>query len=93
MKFLATISSAEMQANLPLYITYGPTNKASFELGIIDDALARRLPSHPDNAKLQLPVNLDWYTAFEQEAGNRATVSGSSGSKIGGEDKLERGEV
>ena len=68
MKFLATISTAEMQANLPLHITYGPTNKASYELGIIDDALARRLPSHPDNAKLQLPVNLDWYIAFEQEA-------------------------
>ena len=56
MKFLAEISKAELQANLPLHITYGPTNKAAYDLGVIDDALARRMPSHPDNAKLQLCV-------------------------------------
>jgi len=71
MKFLAKISTAEMQANLPQYITYGPSNKASYELGKIDDALARSLPSHPDNAALQLVVDeegLAWYEKFDKKA-------------------------
>ena len=68
MKFLAEISKAELQANLPLHITYGPTNKAAYDLGVIDDALARQMPSHPDNAKLQLPISLDWYAKWEQKA-------------------------
>jgi putative spermidine/putrescine transport system substrate-binding protein len=71
MKFLAKISTAEMQANLPLYITYGPANKASYSLGIIDDALARSLPSHPDNAAQQLATSaesLEWYINYDKKA-------------------------
>lgn len=68
MKALAEMSKPEIQANLPKYITYGPSNKKAYELGTIDDALARRMPSHPDNAKLQLPINLDWYEKYEQKA-------------------------
>lgn len=68
MKFLAEISKPEFQANLPKYITYGPTNKAAYEIGKIDDKLARQMPSHPDNAALQLPVSLDWYAKYEQKA-------------------------
>lgn len=68
MQFLAEISKAEHQANLPLYITYGPTNRKAYEIGKIDDALARAMPSHPDNAKLQVPVSLAWYAKWEQKA-------------------------
>ena len=68
MKFLAEISKAEYQANLPNYITYGPTNKKAYEIGKIDKAVAEKLPSHPDNAKLQLPVDIAWYAEFEQKA-------------------------
>ncbi len=68
MKFLAEISKAELQANLPLHITYGPTNKKAYELGTIDDALARKMPSHPDNAALQVAISLDWYAKWEQKA-------------------------
>ncbi len=68
MKFLAEISKAEYQANLPKYITYGPTNKMAYEIGKIDKAVAEKLPSHPDNAKLQLPVDIAWYAEFEQKA-------------------------
>jgi len=68
MKFLNEISKAKHQANLPKYITYGPTNKAAYDLGIISDDVARALPSHPDNAKLQLPVSLEWYAANQQKA-------------------------
>jgi putative spermidine/putrescine transport system substrate-binding protein len=68
MKFLAEISKPEMQANLPLHITYGPTNKKAYEIGQIDDALARKMPSHPDNAALQVPINLEWYAKWEDKA-------------------------
>ena len=65
MAFLAEISKAEYQANLPKYITYGPTNKAAYDLGTIDEAVAKALPSHPDNAELQLPVDIEWYAKWE----------------------------
>ena len=68
MKFLAEISKAEYQANLPKYITYGPTNKAAYDLGKIDEAVAVKLPSHPDNAAKQLPVDIEWYGKFETQA-------------------------
>ena len=65
MEFLAEISKAEYQANLPKYITYGPTNQGAFEIGVIDEKAAKGLPSHPDNARQQLPINLDWYGKWE----------------------------
>ena len=65
MKFLAEISKAEYQANLPKYITYGPTNKAAYDYPTIDKEVAKTLPSHPDNAGLQLPVSLEWYAKWE----------------------------
>jgi putative spermidine/putrescine transport system substrate-binding protein len=68
MKFLAEISKAEYQANLPEYITYGPTNKAAYDLGKIDDATARALPSHPNNVPMMLSVQLDWYAEHRTEA-------------------------
>ncbi len=60
-----------MQANLPKYITYGPSNKAAYGLGIIDEAVARSLPSHPENAALQRTVDAEalvWYENFDKKA-------------------------
>ena len=68
MEFLAEISKAEYQANLPKYITYGPPNKAAYDLGTIDEAVSRALPSHPDNAAIQLPVDIEWYAKWETVA-------------------------
>jgi len=68
MAFLAEISKPEYQANLPKYITYGPTNKAAYDLGTIDETVARALPSHPDNAALQLPIDIEWYAKWETTA-------------------------
>ncbi|MFK7859335.1 MAG: ABC transporter substrate-binding protein [Granulosicoccus sp.] len=68
MMFLSEISKAEYQANLPKYITYGPTNKAAYDLGVIDKAVALSLPSHPENAALQLPVSIEWYGQWETVA-------------------------
>ena len=68
MKFLAEISKAEHQANLPKYITYGPANSEAYDIGAISDDVARTLPSHPDNVQMQLSVNLEWYAEWEQTA-------------------------
>lgn len=65
MAFLAEISKAEYQDDLPKYITYGPTNKAAYDTGVIDAATAATLPSSPANAALQVPVSLEWYAKWE----------------------------
>jgi putative spermidine/putrescine transport system substrate-binding protein len=68
MKFLAEINKPNHQAEFTKYITYGPTNKKAYDLGTIDASYAKQLPSHPDNAAKQLPINLDWYIKFEAAA-------------------------
>jgi putative spermidine/putrescine transport system substrate-binding protein len=68
MKFLAEISKPQYQAEFTKYITYGPTNKKAYELGTIEAGYAKQLPSHPDNAAKQLPINLEWYIKFEAVA-------------------------
>ncbi len=71
MKFLAEASKAEYQADMPKYITYGPTNKQAYELNKIDAEVATMLPSHPDNAKNQLVLNNDWYAKWEKIASEK----------------------
>lgn len=68
MRFLNEISSAGIQANLPRYISYGPANKGAYALGLIDEKTARALPSHPDNARLQLQMSTEWYAKNAQRA-------------------------
>jgi len=65
MEFLAEISKAEYQDDLPKYINYGPTNKGAFDTGMIDAATSAGLPSSAENAALQLPISLDWYAEWE----------------------------
>lgn len=65
MQFLNEISKPQYQAEFVKYITYGPTNKKAYDLGTIDDALSRALPSHPDNVKLQVPVSIEWYSKWK----------------------------
>lgn len=65
MAFLAEISKAEYQDDLPKYITYGPTNKAAYDTGVITPEVAAMLPSSPDNAAQQLPISLEWYAEWE----------------------------
>lgn len=68
MKFLAEISKPQYQAEFTKYITYGPTNRKAYDLGTIDAAYAKKLPSHPENAAKQVTVNLGWYIRFEAKA-------------------------
>ena len=68
MKFLAEISKAEYQANLPFHITYGPTNKKAYEVTTASKDLIESLPSHPKNVPMMLPVSLDLYAEHREEA-------------------------
>jgi putative spermidine/putrescine transport system substrate-binding protein len=68
MEFLAEISKAEYQANLPFHITYGPTNRKAYEITTASKELIESLPSHPKNVPLMLPVNLDFYAEHRTEA-------------------------
>ncbi|MBX2839295.1 MAG: ABC transporter substrate-binding protein [Gammaproteobacteria bacterium] len=68
MKFLAEVSKAEYQANLPFHITYGPTNKKAYEITTAPKELIESLPSHPNNVPKMVPVSLDWYAEHRNEA-------------------------
>jgi putative spermidine/putrescine transport system substrate-binding protein len=68
MKFLAEISKPQYQAALTKYITYGPTNKKAYDLGIIPADYATTLPSSPVNIAKQFPIDDDWYMKFDQKA-------------------------
>jgi len=59
MKLLDFVGRAEPQAAFARALFYGPTNLRAFDF--IDEKLARELPSHPDNVKVSLLVNYDWW--------------------------------
>ena len=68
MRFLAEVSKPQYQANLPFYITYGPTNRKAYEMTKAPKELIESLPSHPKNLPGMLPVSLDWYAKHKNEA-------------------------
>ena len=68
MAFIAEISKAEYQDDLPKFITYGPTNGAAYETGEITEEVAANLPSSPANMAMQLPISLEWYAKWEPVA-------------------------
>jgi len=68
MKFLAEISKPKYQADLTKYITYGPTNKKAYDIGVISPSVASQLPSSPANLAKQLVIDDQWYMKFDQKA-------------------------
>src|SRR5258708_2787502 len=62
-KFVNAAVSPELQANLPLYIDYGPGNPAAFKTGKIDAKRASELPSSPDNAAKQALMSEEWWAS------------------------------
>lgn len=73
MEFINEMMKPEYMAEFAKYITYGPTNKKTYELGLIPDDLARALPSHPENAKHQLTISQDWYAKWRTIAAEMYT--------------------
>ncbi|WP_137388938.1 ABC transporter substrate-binding protein [Rhodoligotrophos defluvii] len=71
MKALATAVSAEMLANLPQYIDYGPANLKAYETGKITPEIAKTLNTAPENAAKQAVVRGDWWGKHGAEARER----------------------
>ncbi len=68
MKFLAEISKPKYQADLTKYITYSPTNRKAYDLGLIPPAYAAQLPTAPANVARQLLIDDAWYMKYAQTA-------------------------
>ena len=64
-KFVNEAISPDLQANLPLYIDYGPGNPAAFDTGKLDAERARQLPSAPDNAARQAMLSEEWWSSAQ----------------------------
>lgn len=61
MKVLNRLLAPDIQAALPHFINYGPVNMKAYDLGTISPELAAKLPSSPENIKLQVKVNDEWW--------------------------------
>lgn len=60
MQALAHFATADLQANLPAHINYGPVNAAAFDTGKIDPAVAEGLNSAPENLPKQFVAGVNW---------------------------------
>ena len=59
MRFIAAASQPEAQARMARSLGYGPTNPRALDL--LDEATLKKLPNHPDNAKVMFLKNEDWW--------------------------------
>jgi putative spermidine/putrescine transport system substrate-binding protein len=60
MKLLAFMSKADRQAEFAKLIPYGPVNQKAYDY--IDKTYGKLLPSHPDNVKLQIFLNHEYWS-------------------------------
>ncbi len=60
-KAIALMVSPDLQANIPKYIDYGPTNSKAFDTGKISPAEAEKINSSPVNAAKQTYMNFDYW--------------------------------
>ena len=63
MQFFNEAMSPDLQANLPMFIDYGPGNPAAFGTGKISAERAKELPSSPDNAAKQALLSEEWWAS------------------------------
>lgn len=61
MKLLNRLLAPDIQANIAQHIQYGPINTKAFDNNAISAELAKKLPSSPENAKIQIKVNDEWW--------------------------------
>ncbi len=71
MQALALFATAELQANVPSHINYGPINVAAFDTGKIDPDVAAGLNSAPANLPLQFVAGVDWIAENQQRMQER----------------------
>ena len=68
MRVMNELMDPVIQSNLPKYIKYGPVNPKAYLTGLIPADVARALNSHPENMKLQLVLDADWWGDNHKEA-------------------------
>ncbi|WP_228393558.1 polyamine ABC transporter substrate-binding protein [Pseudomonas helleri] len=61
MKLIAHIMQPESQATLATLIPYSPVNSKAYDLPIITDELAARLPTSPQNIDKVVTVSPEWW--------------------------------
>ena len=61
MKVLNRLLAPDLQAAVTKEINYGPVNVKAFENAAIPADLAAKLPSSPENMKVQINVNDEWW--------------------------------
>jgi putative spermidine/putrescine transport system substrate-binding protein len=61
MKTINSFLSADLQANIPASIDYGPVNNKAFDTGKISAERASRIPSSPKNAAVQVRMDAAWW--------------------------------
>lgn len=66
-KFINAAISADIQANFPAYIDYGPGNPKAYDTGKITPERAAEMPSSPANAALQVLVSDTWWSSAAGE--------------------------
>lgn len=60
-KAIALMVSADLQANIPQYIDYGPVNAGAFATGKIAAEVVAKINSSPENAAKQTFMNFDYW--------------------------------
>ena len=67
-KVINAFLDPEIQANIPSHFSYGPMNPKAFATGKIAPDVAKRLNSSPENMKLQVLLDSNWWGNNRQEA-------------------------
>lgn len=62
-KFINAAISADIQANFPAHIDYGPGNPKAYDTGKITPERAAEMPSAPANAAVQVLVSDTWWSS------------------------------
>ncbi len=71
MKAIAVAASPEIHANIAQYIPISPVSSEAFNTGKIPPERAKLLPASPDNLKLQVWTDGDWWAEHGAEVQER----------------------
>ncbi|MCU1720487.1 MULTISPECIES: ABC transporter substrate-binding protein [unclassified Pseudomonas] len=71
MKLIAEIIKPESQAALATLIPYSPVNAKAYELPVITEELAARLPTSPQNIDKVVTVSPEWWVANQEAVRQR----------------------
>jgi putative spermidine/putrescine transport system substrate-binding protein len=68
MKMIDLMSSAQSQAGLTEFVSYGPVNQAAYKTGTINAETEAVLPTSPANASSMIVQDIDWWAKNNDKA-------------------------